>query len=101
MFASAYGWTPSQVISEIEQRGEGWIMSLAKNIIEERVEDRRWLISVAPLSRTPQDKKSGRALNSYARKLHSALDSMISWRKISKQRRLIEQAKKIKRETGV
>ena len=94
MLAGAYGWTPRQVVEQIEEYGEEWLIAMVRHIISDKVEDRRWLVAVAPLSRTPDSKKGARALQRYGRTLHSSLDNLVPWRKKEKRERLLDQSQK-------
>jgi hypothetical protein len=94
MLAGAYGWTPRQVAEQIEEYGEEWLIAMVRHIISDQVEDRRWLIAVTPLSRTPDSQKGSRALQRYGRTLHASLDSLMPWRKKEKRERLLDQSKK-------
>jgi len=75
-------------------------MSCVKNIIEDEVDKRRWLVNVAPLGRAPQDKKSSRAINKHARALHDYLDRLITWRKVEKRNKLLDQARELEKKIG-
>ena len=46
------------------------------------------MVNAAQAARTPMDKKSGQGLQSYVRKLHKAIDSMVPWQGRSKVDRL-------------
>ena len=69
--------------------------------IEHDANEKRWLISVLPVARTPQDKKSSRSLSRYAKRLHQAVDDLTPWVGKRKRSRLLDKAKEIEGETGV
>lgn len=101
MLGSSYGLTPTQICDEIEQRGAKWLDACIRNIILEKTDYKRWMLAVAPLGRTPQDKKGSRALNRYARKLHEILDQQIPWAGRKKRNRLLRGAEEAKKRMGM
>ena len=97
MLAGAYGWTPGQVVKQIEDYGEEWLMAMVRSIIGDKVDERRWMIAVAPLSRTPDSKKGVRAMQKYNSTLHNSLDMLMPWIKKDKKNRLLEQAERLEK----
>ena len=80
-FRSAYGWTDDVTLAELKKHGGEWFLDAYHTIMEERIEERRWLLLVAPLSRTPHNKKDAGRLQRYGKKLHRFLDQQLPWKK--------------------
>jgi hypothetical protein len=59
--------------------GSSWLDETWKMIREDKRQDYEWLLMVAPLARTPQDKKGGRALDDYAKRVRRVLDGITPW----------------------
>ena len=85
-------------MASIEKFGEEWFVSCVRKIIEDRTEHKRWSVAVMPLARTPHDKKGARAMQRYARQLHSTLDSLTPWRGKQKRQRLLDNARRLEKE---
>jgi hypothetical protein len=68
-----------------------------KMIREDKVEFYRVMMTLAPLSRTPMDKKSGESMGKYAKQLERSFDAMVPWteksRAKSRQFRNVEPGK--------
>ena len=76
---AAYGWTDEEIYKGIREYGGDWIAEAYKLCIEDKVEEKQWLIQAMPLARTPQSSSGARALDSYVRRLQSHLKSMAPW----------------------
>lgn len=75
-------------------------METLKLITEDRAEDLRWRTQVAVLSRTPMDRKSGRAMERYSKRLHKVLDDMVPWARSERTNSLLRR-RRMAAETGV
>lgn len=53
----------------------------------------RWSMNIASLSRTPWDKKGGRRLERFARKLDTAINSMVPWQRPSRWDSMVRRKK--------
>lgn len=75
----AYGWDDEKILDYAEFNGIGNLIDQWKFIREDEVNKYRMLMSIAPMARTPMDKKSSSAMNNYAKKLDKQLDSLVPW----------------------
>jgi hypothetical protein len=87
LLRSAYGYTDEQILNHIIEYGTKWIEEAIgfivddqKREMEQDVERTRWLIHALPLARTPMDKKGGRAMTQYSKRLLNALDEALPWK---------------------
>jgi hypothetical protein len=96
---SAYGWTDDQILDHAEIYGIADLLNIFKMIQEDKVEQWRMEMNIAPLSRTPMEKKGSSSLKDYEKKLSRVLDSLVPWQKrsssIARQRGKIEEGKTI------
>jgi hypothetical protein len=76
---AAYGWTDSQIYDGIRDYGESWLTEAYKLCIEDQAEEKRWLVQVMPLARTPQSNQGASAMESYTQRLQTYLDRVAPW----------------------
>ena len=88
MIRTGYGWTDREIIAQIEQFGDDWVIGAYKRILSDRAREMHWAVNVAQAARTPMSKKSGKSLRNYVRKLHNNVSAMTPWDKSSKLERL-------------
>ncbi len=98
---SAYGWTDEQILDHIKEYGLAWLNETIdlinedrKRAVEERMDERRWLVHVLPLARTPMDKKGSKSLDRYAKHLLHALERAMPWSEETRRARIRERLKK-------
>lgn len=98
---SAYGYTDAQILEHVREYGIEWLTEATgfinedtKRDMEQHIELLRWMVSVAPLARTPMDKKGGRSLDSYSRQLMHALDEALPWIAEKKHQAIRDRLKK-------
>ena len=78
-FRSAYGWTDDIALRELKRLGGGWFLDTYQIIVDEKFDDRHWLMLVAPLARTPGSKKGARSVSRYSKKLKKFLEEGRPW----------------------
>ena len=100
-FRSAYGWTDSVSLSELKRLGGEWFLNTHEIIVDERADDRHWLMLVMPLARTPGDKKGSRRLTRYSRKLKKYLDADRPWVKERKDWEVRQRLRRPPRSSGM
>lgn len=70
----AYGFTDEQIYTHIAEQGEEWAYDSYRFIMEDQNVHWQTMMSVMPLARTPQDKKSGKSIVRYSKELRKALE---------------------------
>jgi hypothetical protein len=65
------------------------------NIVDDKVAERRWLLTIAPVHHTPMSKKAGRAINKRIKQLSRALDRMTPWSARDRVARLKKRVQKV------
>jgi hypothetical protein len=76
---AAYGWTDEEIYSGIRKYGQDWLIEAYQLCVEDKIEEKRWLLQTLPIARTPMSSQGGGALETYTRKLFSYLDSIAPW----------------------
>lgn len=74
---SAYGYTDAQIVEHILEYGQEWALDSYEMIMEDQ--DLFWQLSIgiAPISRTPMDKKFGKELTKYTKSLRKNVSRML------------------------
>ena len=98
---SAYGYTDEQIFDNIREYGQAWIDESINLINEDKKQEMEWqvetlkvLVQIAPVARTPMDKKSGTSLQNYTRRLIKELDLLLPWKAKEKHDAIKERLKK-------
>lgn len=100
-FRSAYSWTDDVILSELQRLGGDWFLNAYETIVDEKADDREWLLLVMPLARTPGDKKGARRLTRYSRKLKKYLDAGRPWVKERKDWEVRKRLRRPPRSSGM
>lgn len=69
-----------EIVDQVGLFGVEWVFDAWKMIQEDRVDRYRMLAMVAPLARTPMDKKSAASMKKYAQDLTRGLENATPWR---------------------
>lgn len=99
-FRSAYGWTDDITAGELQRYGGEWLLDTYQTIVDEKFEERHWLLLVAPLARTPGDKKGANRLSRYSRKLKKYLDDSRPWIKEKKDWQIRQRLRRPPKSSG-
>ena len=75
----------------------GWLFQTWRYIREDKIEFYQMLMSIAPVARTPMDKKSSKGLQNYVRKLSRSLESALPWKQ---KKKLASKAKSLNLKDG-
>lgn len=100
-FRSAYGWTDDVILSECKRLGGEWFLDTYQTIVNEKYEERYWLMLVAPLARTPGSKKGARAMSRYSNKLKRFLEDSRPWIKEEKDWQIRQRLRRPPKSSGM
>lgn len=98
---SAYGYTDEYIYDSIRRYGQAWVDEAIGCINEDKKREMEWqveslkvLVQIAPIARTPMDRKGGNNLQKYTRRLLKELDSLLPWKAEERRRAIKERLSK-------
>lgn len=77
---SAYGFTDKEIIDHIAEYGQDWAIEAYEMIMEDENYSWQILLTAIPLGRTPMDKKFGKELGRYSKRLSKNIEqALVPW----------------------